>query len=215
MCTGLEAAAIAAMVGGTAIKSREESRAAKRVQSAIETGNKNQDVYANQKRDLVLKNLKQYDPTSRATDQTTAQNTATDTLAKAVGDATGGRGTEATGKVSSDYLTGEASSKANELKRSSILATLMGKVRGPTDLRFNENLKNAQFGSQAAGVGANANIQARADALKAQRTGQVDPRVMLLGQLLSTGGQAYATGSFKNPKPQYRTFDTQPGTGYD
>src|SRR3990172_6577596 len=130
---------------GEGVKYNESRRAAKRTKAAVGQGEKRQDEINDQRRQLVLKNLEQYDPVSRAVKQEDVAAETTQGLQEVLNTA-GETGSipAAQGKVSETYTTERAKSLTDNLKRSSIMASLMGKVRAPNDLRFEEAMKGGE-----------------------------------------------------------------------
>lgn len=197
MCTGLEIAALAATIGGTGMQMSAQNKAAKKTNAAILEGMHRQNKVQDDKRALTLENLEQYAPETRQAAQETAAGKAEESL---VGELV--RAQESgitipgtTGNVSGEYKTNLARAATKEMDRASNLARLMSKFRAPTDMRFEENLKNADFATQQGGLNATGRSYAATDDALTRLAAQPDSRMMTLGSLLSAAGSAAGMGS--------------------
>lgn len=197
MCTGLEIAAMAAMVGGAGMQMSAQNKAAKKANAAVLEGMRRQQKVLDDKRSLTLKNLEQYDPATRQAAQeaaaTEAEQSLVGELIKAQDSGVTIPGT--TGNVSNEYKTNLARAVTGEMDRASTLARLMSKFRAPTDMRFKENLNNANFATQQGGLDSTARSFAATDDALVQLAAQPDSRMMTLGSLLSAVGGAASMGA--------------------
>lgn len=185
---------------GKGLEYNAQRRAAKKTRSAINTAEQRQDQIQDQRRELVLRNLEQYDPMTRAQEQERVSAESAEGLQDIVtsaGDT--GKIQETGGRVSQDYTTGRAKAVTGNMKRAAIMASLMGKMRAPSDLRFEEAMKGGQFATRQGELAGIARGRAVTDEARIRGASQLDPRVMLLGNLLSTAGLYGAAGSIMNP----------------
>lgn len=201
MCTGLTIAALAAMAAGTGMQMSAQNKAAKKTKSAIIEAAARQNKVLDDKRAMTMDNLEQYAPEARAAAQEEAATTAEAGLVGELlrSSEEGITTPEATGKVSNEYQTNLAKSISDRMERSSKLAHLMSRFRAPNDMRFEENLKNADFASRQGGLDSLGRSYAATDNQLIQMAQQPDSRLMLLGNLLQTAGSAAAMGSVLNP----------------
>jgi hypothetical protein len=106
-----------------------------------------------------------------------------------------GETTKADGKITGAYQKGRAKTVGKTLKRASMLANLMGKARGPTDLRFKEALQTGKLGGEMSELESLMRSRAGTDANLTQVAGVPSPAALALGSLMSGVGTAGAMGS--------------------
>lgn len=191
--TGMEIAYLVAMIAGTGMTYKANKDAATRQTAAINRDQDRQDELQENNRDLLLETIKKYEPEKRMEARDLAETKATDSLTSALTkDREGGTGdiSATSGKVSKTYTTDLAKRKVDQLDKSSVLASIMGKVRAPTDLRFEEGLDNSDSASRAGILSAFMKSRATTDQGLIQRAGMPDAGQMLIGDLLKTGGSA-------------------------
>ena len=176
---------------GTGMQMYEQSQAQQRQRQAVQAQQEASDRYAAQSRALDEQNAQQYMPQQRLATQNGIQDQAVASLQGAVDNPAIPELKPYSGRVSSDFVQGAAQSAADARMRALNLARLMGKTRGPSDLRLAEAQANADFGSQQGIVGSNAHAAYRAALPGIEQAGQPNPLLMLAG----SAAQAYGTGS--------------------
>ena len=193
-------AALIMLALGKGLEYNTQKRSAKKTRSAIDTAEQRQNQIQDQRRELVMRNLEQYDPTTRAQEQERVSTESAKGLQDIVTNAGDtGRIQETGGKVSEAYTTGRAKAVTDNMKRAAIMASLMGKMRAPSDLRFEESMKGGQYATQQGELASTARSRAVTDEAKIRAASQLDPRTMLIGNLLSTAGMYGAMGSIMSP----------------
>lgn len=170
---------------GTAVqyKAGQDARDDAAAEMAVASGRQNE--LLDKSRELVMENLRSYDPNQRISDQEAiAQEIAAKADAVAqegLSVAPIGDSGQAVGDVSTTYLADRAARARDSADRASVLAGLLGKFRAPTQLRQDEALENAEFASQGANLGSMMRGRARTDAPLIELAGQPDPLMQALG----------------------------------
>ncbi len=193
-------AALIMLALGQGLQYNAQRRSAKKTRAAVDTAERRQDEIQDKRRQLVMRNLEQYDPTTRVQEQEKVSAESAKGLQDIVtgaGDTT--RIQETGGKVSDAYTTDRARAVTDNMKRAAVMAALMGKARAPSDLRFEEAMKGGEYATRQGELAGIARGRAVTDEAKIRGASQLDPRVMLLGNLLSTAGLYGAAGSIMNP----------------
>ena len=99
-----------------------------------------------------------------------------------------------------DSTTGKARTAATELQRSTDIARLMAKLRGPTDLRANESLINADYAGTGGSLAADRGLANSAANVQAG-TIRPDGTASLLGGLATSIGTGLAAKALKGSTP--------------
>lgn len=200
------------MALGTGLQMKAQADAAKRQRNAALAMQDRQDEITGRQRQDIVSSAEQYDPGARMTRQKQAADTATASIMKEIEGAMTGTNlpTEATGRVSDDYLKARADTIRQEYQRAGDRAALLGKMRAPTDLRFEEGLDNANLASRLAtlsSIGKNRMVTDKAimDSI------QPNSKMMILGKIMSGVGSAGAAGSVMNGASPF----TGPGSASD
>ena len=204
MCTGMEALAIGAMVGGTYLQQEAADDAADRQSKQLALAGEEQDRLSRKTEQKALENAQEYAPETRLARYMDARTKAGDSL---VADLTaardsqgisGGKSEAATGRLSQDFLTGKASAAADEYQRSVDMARTMGNMRGAGDMLFGEGLNNAEYALQGGMLGSQSRRAWNARQPGIAAAGQPNSGQMMAGGLLSglgSAGMGYAARS--------------------
>lgn len=197
------AGAAAATVAGNAMQQQAQDEAADRTRQQIAANQALDSNYQKKAIDLVTQNADQYKPEERQQNEQqsidTAQKSLTGSLIAAREDQAAPAATS--GKVSNDFTTGQATTAANELQRSTNIARLMARMRGPSDMRAGEAMANADFAGQG---GSLANDRGAMAAAGNTDVGTIQPdgtQMLLGGAAQQVGMGALANGLMKKAKP--------------
>lgn len=195
MCTGLEIASIAAMVGGAYMQNEAANDASDRQSRMISDQLEEQDRMSQRAEQTTLENAKQYDPKTRIARYLDAGEAAGDTL---VADLTasreqqglsGEKSDRAAGRLSEAFTTGKAAAAADEYQRSVDMARRMGKMRGAGDMMLDESLNNAEYALDGGMIGSEAARKYRV--AQAGISGvRPDNSALMVGGLLQGAGSA-------------------------
>jgi hypothetical protein len=184
--------ALALLAGGTYTQYSATKKAQNAQQKAILEAQRRQSDLAREKQNRSVSFAQEnYDPETRAVSEADAARQAEVSLlndvlnARENGVATS---SDSSGTVTNDYSTDRAKSVAKTLNRASLLAHLIGKTRGPTDLRFNEGIKSARFGGDMADLNSLSRSRAETDQGLIGLAGNIDPRMQALGSLMQGAG---------------------------
>ena len=185
-------AMLAVSAAGTYMQSEAQNDAADKQQRAINASLEQQDQFSQKAESKALENADQYDAKDRLVKFDETRQAAGDSLAQQLTTAreAAPQTTQPSGRMSQEFLTGDAKAKADQFEESINMAQLMGKMRGAGDMLTGEGYKNADYASQLGLIGRNANGSARASQAGINAAGQVDSGSMLAGGLLSGLGSA-------------------------
>jgi hypothetical protein len=191
-----------AMAAGTAVSAKANKDARKAAMNATMVGKQRQRDVNKDKQQIILgRALPQYDPATRNTVQDSVRS---DTENRMTADLLDARETgpatmpEATGKISGDESTTTAKMMAGELARASNRASLMSRYRAPTDLRFEEGLNNAGYGSEVDVLSSRGQHYGQTDRYLTDVASIPDSGMLTLGSLLSAYGMAAGMGNIAN-----------------
>lgn len=193
MCDAMSAIAAAASLYGSKMQADAQNEAADRQQSAVNASLEQQDQYSKQAEGKALENADQYKADDRLKKFEESRADAGDSLAQSL---TSSREaapapSQAAGRMSQEFLTGDASAKADQFAKSINMAQLMGKMRGAGDMLTDEGYTNADYASQLGAIGRNAQGSAAAAKPGIIGAGKVDGGAMALGAGLSSIGTGY------------------------
>ena len=193
MCEPATIAAGVAAIAGSYMSSEAQNKAADKQQRAINASLEQQDQYSQKAEQKALENADQYQAGDRLEKFDEARVAAGDSLAKSL---TASResapiATQASGRMSQEFLTGDASAKADQFAKSINNAQLMGRMRGAGDMLTNEGYTNADYASQLGLIGRNAQGSAAAAQPGIIGAGKVNSGQVALGSGLSTIGSLY------------------------
>ena len=191
--TPMMALSAAASLGGTLLSANAQSEAADRQQAAINASLEQSDNYSKQAESKALENATQYDATDRLKKFEEIKTQAGDSLAQQLTQSRDAapQASQASGRMSQAFLTGDATAKADQLEQSIANAKLMGNMRGGSDMLTNEGYQNADYASQIGLIGRNAQGSANAAQAGINAAGQVDSGQSMLGGLASSLGTSY------------------------
>lgn len=169
--------------------------------------------YQDKSQRLAVENAQIYDPTQRQANEqgavTAAEESLKGQLLAARQDAPA---PDISGSVSKDYTEGSARTAANELQRSTDIAKLWARMRGPNDLRAGEALHNTSAGEEARSLAADRGFAAGAGGRAAQLAGQPGGAQSAIGGALLNFGSG--TLANKLAKAKIPTFG-EPTAGFD
>lgn len=193
MCDVMSAVSALASVYGMQMQSDAQNDAIERQQKAVNAALEQQDQYSRAAESKALENAQNYDMTKRTEEFNTAREAAGDSLAQQLTQAreAAPKTSQPAGRLSAEFLTGQAKSAADQYDKSIQMAQLMGKMRGANDLLTNEGYRNADYASQLGTIGRNAQGSARAAQPGIDAAGRVDGGKMMLGGFASSLGTGY------------------------
>jgi len=188
--------ALAMMAAGTAMQYLSQQQAIARANSEMSRVQDRNDEYNRQIIDVVNQNAEQYDPSRRQAAMDTAQQDAvaslTGYLARARDAGMGEVSAATQGRTSEAFGTERARRVAEQADVAQKLAQLMGRVRGPVDLRTEEAFTNADAASRIGLLGQEQIAMGRAGMYDVGRAGQPDPLLMTAGGALAGYGAGKA-----------------------
>jgi len=194
MCTGLEGALVSGALGlgGAALQNKAAEDAAERQQAILAAGEEeNQRVNARGEQAVNDFARKTFTPEAREKSYEAAANERETSLAEALSKAASPTQT-ASGAVSSDYLSGAATSNANQQADAAKRAKLVARAGAGSLMLGNESLRGGGLASDLAGLSQesrrNANYTKNA-------AGSVRNKGSLVGGLLSGLGSAGMMGA--------------------
>lgn len=193
----------AASVVGTVSQMNAQDDAQSRSKNAFNQNLLRDQEYQKKQTNLVQENAQQYEAPVRQAGEAAAVDSATQSLTSNLlrdREAAVGAG-DASGKVSQDFTTGRAKRVGDELQRSTDIARLMARVRGPSDQRAGEAITNADFAGRGSSLGADRGFMAGAGNTDAQVAGQPDGTQMLLGGAASNIGTGMLANGLRRRAP--------------
>jgi len=186
------------MAIGAALQYKANKTAQKKTRRAIDDAEDRQDDLSKRNRKQVLGLMEQYDPEKRQENKDLAANTASEGLISEVIAAkeNGGGNIDATqGRVSNAYDTDFAKAQNTRIKKASNIAKLMGKIRAPGDLRFEEGLANSDSQSKSAIIGSLMKSRWTTDQGRINMAKIPNAEMMLAGDLMKSYGGYKAMGA--------------------
>lgn len=184
---------------GAAVQYKNQSDASKRQSKAIDRANARDDAYQEKSLDLVSNNLQQYDPENRLEKQDEVEQNSvasfTDYLNKARDKGRGEISDATQGRVSETYTAEKAKRNVAEAGQATKVASLMAKLRAPSDLRTGEGYENANYASQVGINADNRRSMAGASQTDIQKAGELSPGMGLVGAALQGAGSAYGASA--------------------
>lgn len=189
MCNPMAIAAAAAVIGSK-MQADAQNAAADRQQKAINATLEQQDQYSRQAEGKALENAQNYDMGKRLESFDQAREAAGNSLAQQLTQTreAAPKTSQATGRMSQDFLNGSAKAAADQFEKSINMAQLMGKMRGASDMVTQEGYRNADYASQLGQIGRNAQGAARSSEIGIDSAGRVNGGKEFLGAGLSTLG---------------------------
>lgn len=190
--TGLEIAAIVALIAGAAVQYQANVEAQDRQQSQIRRSLEAQDKLQREAESKAMATASKFSPKDRMAEQAQIEAQITEGLITPVSESQAIRAEQQTtqGNVSGDYTTAKAASDATALKNADALARLLGKTTSANRLRMNEGVRLMDTGMAIDQLNNFSKGQQGADSIAIQQAGLVDPGKVFAGQLLSAAGSA-------------------------
>lgn len=220
MCSGAETALLAAMMaGGTYMTMDAQADAADRQQALINDSLAEQDAMSRKAEQVAMDNAKEYTPETRLGRFLDARTKAGDSLVQDLTVAReqqglSGKGQQASGRLSQDFLTGSAAAAADEYQRSVDMARKAGNMRGVADMLADEGQMGADYALQGGMLGSQARRQARAAEPGIMAAGRPHQNQMFFGSLLSGMGSAGMAGAGRKSTTGSGGKVTAGGQGY-
>lgn len=198
--TGLEIAALIALLAGTGMQYKANTDAARRRAEETQRALGRQDQLERQAEGKALENAKEFATDNRAAQQDQMAADLTEQFIKPVESAQQINATQSTtqGNVSNDYAAAKAKSSLETLKSAEALARLLGKTTAAGRLRQNEAVRMANTAAGIDRLGSFSRGNAAADELAIRNAGTPNAEMMLGGQVLTglgTMGLASGAGS--------------------
>lgn len=190
--TGLEIAALVALIAGAAVQYQANVEAQDRQQSQIRRSLEAQDKLQREAESKAMATASKFSPKDRMAEQAQIEAQITEGLITPVSESQAIRAEQQTtqGNVSGDYTTAKAASDATALKNADALARLLGKTTSANRLRMNEGVRLMDTGMAIDQLNNFSKGQQGADSIAIQQAGLVDPGKVFAGQLLSAAGSA-------------------------
>lgn len=183
----------AVAVAGAKMQADAQNDAADRQQRAINDSLEQQDQYSQKAEAKALENAGEYEAKTRLARFDEARTAAGNSLAQQLTESreSAPQMSQPAGRMSQEFLTGDAKAKADQFEKSIEMAQLMGKVRGANDMLTNEGYTNADYASQLGIIGRNAQGAGQAAQAGISSAGKVDSGQMMLGGLAQSLGTSY------------------------
>lgn len=190
--TGMEIAALIAMIVGAGVQYHASSEAQERQRKAIEEGLRQQEALQREAEKKALDNASKYTTQDRRAEQHQIAEEITANLMAPVSESQAIRSEQqaTVGNVSNDYQAAKAKSDLEVVKGAETTARLLGKTTAANRLRLNEGIRLMDTGQAIDQLGNFSQGSLRAAKTKAELDGQVDPGSVFAGQILGTLGSA-------------------------
>jgi hypothetical protein len=191
--TGLEIAALIAMLAGTAVQYKATTDARDRQDQATRDALMRQNDLQQQAEKKALGQAQEFNTDSRAQQQGQIEQQMAQDFAAPAESAQQIHAQQATtqGDVSKDYSTAKAAADVNTLKNARALAGLLAKTTSANRLRGNEAIRMADTAAGIDRLGSFSRGQAAADNIGINIAGRPDAGLMLAGGALQSAGGAY------------------------
>ena len=164
--------------------------------------------YANQMAGLVDTRAQEFSPAMREPVRQAAEGAAYDSLSGALVQAreTPPAGSDASGRMSQDFLVAKARRAVDDLTAGADRARMMAKVRSTGDQGLTERIGGGEMGSQLGAIQGNRQAALRSGQLQADIAGQPSGGLMLAGDLARLGastllGQRLQRAAMSRPTP--------------
>jgi hypothetical protein len=194
--TGLEIAALIAMLAGSAMQYKANTDAARRQEQQTREALARQDGLQRSAEKRALTTAGEFSTDKRAADQAQIEADLTQEFVKPVESAQQINASQSTtqGNVSKDYTAAKAASSVRTMKTAEALARLLGKTTAAGRLRTNESIKVADAAADIDRLGSFSRGQAGADQIAIQAAGRPNAELMLGGSMLQAAGGATLAG---------------------
>ncbi len=192
-------AAIAA-AGGSKMQADAQNEAADRQQQALNASLEQSDQWSRKAEQKALDNAQEYNVEDRTQRLEQAKEDAGESLTQSLVKSREEIGSpdQASGKLSDAFITDRANKMANQFEESVNMARLMGRMRGVQDMLGSEAQTNADYATQLATIGRNAQGDYSAAQPGIAAAGKVDSGSMALGGLIQGAGTAYLGSGLGN-----------------
>lgn len=212
--TGLEIAALIAMLAGTAVQYKTTDDASKRAAAATRQALQRQDELQQQAEKKATETAKTFNPADRAQAQADIETQMAQEFARPAVEAQNINAAQSTtqGNVSDDYTAAKARSNVETLKSAEALARLLGKTQGANRLRSDEALRMADSAAGIDRIGRFSRGDAAVDQLAINNAARPDATMQLVGGLLSTAGAAGMSYGGSTSAPQGTGVGLTPAT---
>lgn len=194
--TGLEIAALVAMVAGAGMQYKAAQDAQERQNAAIREGLQRQRDLQIQAEQKAMGTAREFNTEDRRTEQTQIADQITQELLAPVSESQAIRAQQTTtqGNVSNDYTTAKAASDVQSLKAAEQLARLLGKSTSANRLRMNEGIRLMDAGQAIDQLGNFSRGNQGADQIAIQVAGRPDAGLQFGGSVLQGIGSAGLMG---------------------
>ncbi len=190
--TGLEIAALVAMVTGAGLQYKASTDAQRRQREEIARSLAAQKELQLQAEKKAMDTAATFDPAKRTAEQDQIAADIEQALITPVSESQAIRAQQSTtqGDVSGDYTTAKAAADLNTIKQAEQLARLLGKTTSANRLRMGEGIRLMDAGQAIDQLNSFSRGQQSADNVAIQQAGLQDPGLMFAGSLLQTAGTA-------------------------
>lgn len=215
--TGLEIAALTAMIAGSYMQYQANTDAADRQQAEIRKSLERQAELQKQSEKKAVDTAAKFAPADRIKEQAALEDQISKELIAPVNESQAIRAEQSTtqGDVSGDYSTAKATATANSLKSAEALARLLGKTTSANRLRMNEGIRLMDTGQAIDQLNSFSRGQQTADNIGIQVAGRPDAEQVFMGSLLQAGGSAgmmYGGGASAANAGTAGTYGTNAGS---
>lgn len=184
-------------LAGSGLQMQAQNDAIKKQQRIAAAAEENQNRRQSQQQNMVLDEAAKFDPNARADSMEKTAQAAEASLGSAIAGANSAapqHDAAATGRVSDEYKTAQASAVADQIQKAAESARLMSRVRAPSDMLATENMNYADMLGRVGTVGSKAKGEWSRDmAIKNSVT--PNSGMMLLGDALKAGGTIFGGGA--------------------
>jgi vacuolar-type H+-ATPase subunit H len=190
--TGLEIAALVAMVAGAGMQYKATQDARSRQDASIRESLARQRELQQQAEQKAMSTAREYGTEDRRTEQTQIADQITQELLTPVSESQAIRSQQSTtqGNVSNDYSTAKAASDVQSLKAAEQLARLLGKSTSANRLRMNEGIRLMDAGQAIDQLGSFSRGNQAADQIAITQAGRPDAGLQFAGSVLQGVGSA-------------------------
>lgn len=190
--TGLEIAALAALVAGSYTQYQASTEAAQRQDAAIRQSLERQAELQKQAEKKAIDTAGKFAPGDRMKEQAVIEDQIATELMAPVSESQQIRAQQTTtqGDVSGDYSDAKAASTVASLKSAEQLARLLGKTTSANRLRMNEGIQMLDSGQAIDQLNSFSRGQQSADQIGIQVAGRPDAEKVFMGSLLQAAGSA-------------------------
>lgn len=200
--------AAAVMAAGMAMQYKAQRDAASRADQQIGLGEDKNDAYNQNNINVIDENSQQYDSQTRQANIGKSQEAAVTSLRDFLDKGNEGRtNTDTTqGRVSETFIADRAKRAVNNANKADVVARLMAKMRGVSDLQTGEAINNANAASKIGITSGQQLNMARSNGIDVGQAGRPDAGLMLAGSAARGYGQGKMMSDFNMQKPTPTTY---------